>query len=101
MSLRTQKSAPVDLLAHAAWLRRLALRLVRDAGVADDVLQDTWVAALRHPPDRTRPPRQWLAAVARNVVRMRARGAARQGARDEEGRSRLEAAVPTPDALLA
>ncbi len=26
-----------DLLAHAGWLQRLALRLVRDADVADDL----------------------------------------------------------------
>ena len=38
------------LLAHSAWVRRLAGCLVRDDALADDLTQETWLAALRHPP---------------------------------------------------
>ncbi len=33
---------PDELLAHAAWLERLARRLVGGSGLADDLVQDTW-----------------------------------------------------------
>ena len=36
-----------DLLAHAGWVRGLALSLVRDPGAADDLVQETWLAAMR------------------------------------------------------
>lgn len=56
------------LLDHARFLRRLALRLVHDEGAADDVVQETWLAALAHPPRRPGPLRPWLARVARNAA---------------------------------
>lgn len=34
-----------ELLVQAAWLRRLAVRLLADADVADDLVQETWIAA--------------------------------------------------------
>ena len=39
-----------DLLAHAAWARRLARTLVGE-GDSDDLVQETWMAALRERPD--------------------------------------------------
>lgn len=39
-----------DLLAHAGALRALARRILRDADAAEDVVQDTWMAALERPP---------------------------------------------------
>ena len=57
-----------ELLAHAEWLRRLATQLVRD-GDAADVVQQTWLAALRSPPAGDRPARPWLAEVLRNFAR--------------------------------
>ncbi len=62
---------PEELLANAEWLRRLAVHLV-GPGAADDVVQDTYVAALRHPPPRGRV-RAWLAHVLTNMARMRFR----------------------------
>lgn len=59
-----------DLLAHADWLRRLATHVARGAD-ADELIQDTWIAALRSPPDGDRPPRPWLAEVLRNFARRR------------------------------
>ncbi|MBK9383646.1 MAG: sigma-70 family RNA polymerase sigma factor [Planctomycetes bacterium] len=73
-------SAPSDvLLSHALWLRGLARQLVHDEPSADDVVQDTWVAALEHPPARPESARAWLARVARRFAsrerrRVNARG---------------------------
>jgi len=44
---------PVDietLLSHRPFVRALARRLVRDEARAEDVVQETWLAALRRPP---------------------------------------------------
>ena len=58
-----------ELLAQADWLGALARRLVTDPSGADDVVQETWVSALRNPPERERALRPWLAKVARNAGR--------------------------------
>ncbi|MFQ5748253.1 MAG: RNA polymerase sigma factor [Planctomycetota bacterium] len=58
-------SFPTDRLqAQAAWMRRLVRPLVRDDPAADDVIQDTWLAALRHPPVQAGRLRPWLRKVA-------------------------------------
>lgn len=38
---------PDVLLAHAGWVRGLARSLAVDASSAEDLVQDTWLAALR------------------------------------------------------
>ncbi len=70
------------LLAESGWLRRLARRLARDPALADDVVQDTWLAALERgsQPRDARGLRGWLATVARNLaLRAGRREAARPG----------------------
>jgi RNA polymerase sigma-70 factor (ECF subfamily) len=79
-SSRTDLSA---LLAQSDWLHALARRLVGDPGAADDLVQETWVAALRNPPDVTRPARPWLAGVLRKLVLLRRRSEGRRARRDE------------------
>ncbi|MFT4648866.1 MAG: DNA-directed RNA polymerase specialized sigma24 family protein, partial [Glaciecola sp.] len=37
---------PEALLAHSAWIRKLVTGMVRDPGRTEDVLQETWIAAL-------------------------------------------------------
>ncbi|HEY8146753.1 MAG TPA: sigma factor, partial [Kofleriaceae bacterium] len=74
---------PDALVAHAAWMRRLALALTGGESDADDLVQDAWVAALRSPPEPGRAPRPWLAAVVRNAWRMRLRGEGRRRTREE------------------
>lgn len=59
---------PAVLLSHALWLRGLARQLVGDEPSADDVVQDTWVAALEHPPAEPESARAWLARVARRIA---------------------------------
>lgn len=87
------------LLDHTEWLRGLARRLVHDTAVADDLVQETWLAALRSPPDADLPVRPWLAGVVRKLALMHRRGEGRRVAR--EGRVARDEALPSTDALVA
>lgn len=71
------------LLGHEDWLRGLARGLVADGSTADDLVQETWLAALRNPPDPERPARPWLAGVMRNLVKLRRRSEARRQKRQQ------------------
>jgi RNA polymerase sigma-70 factor (ECF subfamily) len=71
-----------QLLADSAWLERLALRLARHDDDAWDAIQETWVAALRSPPDRNRPPGPWLASVLRHLVHRQRRQRRRRQLRE-------------------
>jgi RNA polymerase sigma-70 factor (ECF subfamily) len=55
---------------HRSFLWGLSYRLTGSAADADDVVQETFVRALRHPPARTGEPwRPWLVRVALNLGR--------------------------------
>jgi RNA polymerase sigma factor (sigma-70 family) len=71
-----------QLTAEMAWIRRIARALCTDASTADDIAQETWLAAAGNVPE-DRPLRPWLARVMTNVVRMRFRGEQRRSAREE------------------
>jgi RNA polymerase sigma factor (sigma-70 family) len=73
--------AHVDV-ADLQALRSLARALARADADADDLVQDTAVAAIEHPPDPGRPARPWLAAILRNRWRMGRRAAARRRERE-------------------
>lgn len=87
------------LLSEAQWLTKLARSLTRDAAEADDVVQETYAAALRSPPETDRPPRPWLRRVLLNAVRMRHRSRTRRVAHEELG-EQIREPVRTPDDLL-
>jgi DNA-directed RNA polymerase specialized sigma24 family protein len=70
-----------DLLEHSEWVRRLARELVQDPHVADDLAQETLMAAVESPPRRLSNPRAWLATVLRNRATSRYRGEARPAGR--------------------
>ena len=72
-----------DFERHADWLRRLARRLVDDADVADDLVQETWLRAVVHRPGRHQPLRAWLTTVARSLARFHARGDRNRRRREE------------------
>lgn len=91
---------PENLLAHAAWLRRLAFHLVRDGATADELVQDTWSAALDRPPAADRPVRPWLRRVLTNAARLRWRGERRRAAREQAFGELAETAAPSADELL-
>lgn len=89
-----REAVPADeLLAEAGFLGRLARELVRGAERAEDLVQDTFVAALEHPPREPGALRGWLAIVARNLARNARRGERRRDAR--------EAAVARPERVEA
>jgi len=74
---------PIEtLLQHAGWLRALAARLVRDPHGAEDLVQETWIAALEKPPEARTPLGPWLARVLRNLARNARRGEERRHARE-------------------
>lgn len=63
-------------------LRALARSLVHGDTEADDLVQDTAIAAITHPPEPDRPARPWLATVLRNRWRMNRRTDSRRRARE-------------------
>jgi RNA polymerase sigma factor (sigma-70 family) len=99
-------TAPVSvtaLLEQARWMESLAACLLqrqqrRDD--ADDVVQETWTAAIRHPPDPGRPARPWLAEVMRNVVRMRSRAFVRRQEHERAAGQALDRQESTPQDLV-
>lgn len=80
---------PEALLDEATWLRRLAITLAGDEDDADDLVQESWIAAWRANPDSSRPLRPWLAKVVRDRSRMRRRADSR--------RARRESSIPDQD----
>jgi RNA polymerase sigma-70 factor (ECF subfamily) len=77
---------PATLLEHREFVRSVARRLLRDEGMADDVVQETYLRALRNPP-RGSPggaARAWLGRVCRNLAIDRLR---REGRRDQRERA--------------
>lgn len=82
---------PPGLHEHAAFVRRLARQLTLDPATADDLVQETFVRALRRPLPPLQSARAWLATVLRNVFRdQRAAERARQQ-REQEAARRREA----------
>lgn len=86
-----------ELLRHAEFVRRLSRRLVHDETAAEDLVQETWMAALQRPPGG-QGPRAWLARVLRNRAALTRRGDARREARE---RTRTDAEPQaTPEELV-
>jgi RNA polymerase sigma-70 factor (ECF subfamily) len=88
-----------QLLDQASWAHRLARNLVHDSDEADDLVQETWLAALRRPPSAGGSLRPWLGTVLRRQRGKRALGERRRGAREEAVVGMAEE-VPSPEALL-
>ncbi len=90
---------PEELLTHRAWLQAIARSLLGDASQADDVVQETWVAALKRPPRNEGDGRAWLRRVAHNLAYRTHRGDRRRGKR-ERAAARPERVGATPESLL-
>jgi RNA polymerase sigma-70 factor (ECF subfamily) len=88
------------LLAESQWLHRLAAHLVRSSADADDLVQETFVAVLRRPPDASRPARPWLAEVLRNLARMGARSGVRRRGRERTSGAEAMGATEAADVAL-
>lgn len=76
------------LLRHQEWVRALARRLVADPATADDVAQETLLAAATSAPAGLREPRGWLRKVAQNAARKFARSTQRRTRREHEAAQR-------------
>src|SRR5690242_1610581 len=76
---------PDVVLRELAGLRALAQSLVHGDADADDLLQETAIAAITHPPtlDEEQTARPWLAKVLRNRWRMDRRSRSRREAREQ------------------
>ena len=72
------------LIKDAAWVRSLAVRLVGDPHLAEDLSQEVLLAEWSRSDRRTTGPRRWwLAAVLRNLAKMHRRGNARRERREQ------------------
>ena len=56
------------LLNHRDFVRAVARRLLNDPHLVDDVEQQTWLAALQHPPRDPLALPRWLGQVARRLA---------------------------------
>ncbi len=87
--LERRGGVPLEaIISESGWIRALARRLVRDDASADDVVQQTYIAALETPLDE-RTVRGWLKTVVRNFSFRKQR--------DEQRRHRRELAAARPD----
>ncbi len=69
--MRTEPRAPLnydDLFANASWMRRLAVSLVSDEALADDIVQDSFLVAIKRPPVHSNSLTGWLTAVVRTMA---------------------------------
>jgi len=92
---------PEDLLQQLGWVSALAASLLRDPGMADDVLQQVCLLALQRGPDSSRGVRglrAWLASVTRRLVLHSGRAEARR-LRRERAAARPEALPSTIDSV--
>jgi len=84
------------LLEHSRFLHGLARSLVFDEQQAEDVVQETFAAALRKPPPPHVRLRAWLSVVTRNLALRRRRTEGRLHRREQRA-ARPEATTPTVD----
>jgi RNA polymerase sigma factor (sigma-70 family) len=87
------------LLAETAWTRTLARSLAADGVLAEELVQDAWVAALERAPSTERSVRGWLAAVLRNRLSDLRREAGSRARREREA-ARPEALPSAHDVLV-
>lgn len=90
---------PQTLLEHGAFVRALVRSLIADEHRADDVEQQTWLAALRRPPRRVDRARAFLAIVAKNFARRAHRDERRRDERTREC-AEFDDVAPSPDEVL-
>ena len=76
------RSTLETLLAERGWVQRLARSLARDAASAEDVAQESWLRALRRPPEHAGNLRSWFGFLVRRTAKDRARGEDRRRNRE-------------------
>lgn len=73
---------PAGLAEEDDWLRRLAGSVTRDPHLAEDIVQNAYLAALRSPPHDPARRRAWLRTTVRNFARLAYRESSRRSARE-------------------
>ncbi len=84
LTMTNQTHPPMNaesLLKHASWAHSLARGLVGE-GAAEDLVQETWVAALQAKPEERHSLRPWLGTVLGNFARQGWRGSAHRQRRE-------------------
>jgi RNA polymerase sigma-70 factor, ECF subfamily len=71
-----------EILAHADWVRRLALGLVGNEAGADDLTQEAMMRAIERPPAQGSSLRAWFSRVVRNLAIDQGRRRQRRVARE-------------------
>lgn len=90
------------LLANADFIRNLARSLVMDEHFADDLVQETWLIAMRRAPMETQFLRSWLYKVVRNLSFNLQRKERRRSAHEKAAASDATLdSFDTPEDLLA
>ena len=79
-----------ELLEHVDFVQKLARRLARDESRAQDLVQETWLAALEGRPAAGSGMRAWLARVLRNRAALGLRRRERRESRERESARPLE-----------
>jgi RNA polymerase sigma factor (sigma-70 family) len=95
-----ENAARIDvetLLEHREFLRRLLRGLIGDASKVEDILQETWIAALDRTDLRRDGLRGWLVTVSRNFARKALRSDSRRRGRERAVARPEEQAPPTGD----
>jgi RNA polymerase sigma-70 factor (ECF subfamily) len=87
-----------ELLLHAGWLRRFAVALVKDLDAAEDIVQETLVAAWQRPAENTGRP--WLSRVARNLAIDRWRSSDRRERRELAAEAIQPGTIANPEELI-
>lgn len=101
MTLPVPPPALGRLLEHQGFVERLARQLCLDESSAQDLQQETWLVALRHPPRHETSPRGWLATVMRNLHFRRRKQDAARATQEVRGFERSDRSVLRPDEELA
>ena len=85
---------PELLVRQGRALRGMARAMLGDEHAAEDVVQETWVACLKHPGELPERVSAWLGTVTRRMALRRVRGEARRDARERHvaAHERVEAA---------
>ena len=100
MQAQSTSWSSAELMSHSQWVRSLALRLVRDAAQADDLVQETFLAALQRRPQGDRSLRPWLGQVLRHQAALWRRGEAHRRERERERERPCAEGLPSSDELL-
>lgn len=91
---------PDLLLRHWSFVRALARRVAIDESAADDLAQETWLAAHAGPVASVRSTRGWLAGVISHLWREQVRGEGRRRLREKHA-ARAEALPPESETIEA